>query len=137
MITIKKYVTKNALRLSLQCNIGGVVRTIKFGGADSYTGTHGSFTTKDEAIQAYLESSPLFGKEFVLDSKKTIKETVVEKEPETNNEVSFTVEEFKKVNDAKLFLMQKFGAKAADITSKQKCIDFAKERGVILKFNQE
>lgn len=114
----------------------GVSRTFRFGGADRYMGVRGSYTAFTKEEQELLESSPMFGKEYILEKEFIIEEP--KQKPIVHNDVAdaaaFTPMTFQNIKKCQEHLEQNFGVKPYICNTQAKCIEIGKENGLLITF---
>lgn len=135
MIISKRYRSIQSYKLHILCNIDGVTMNLDFGGADRYQGVKGSFTTRDKKIQDFLENSPMFNVEYVLERQRVIEEPKKANEPE---KVVLDLEpmSFASVKKCQEFLEGRGVTDVYKVNTQAKCIEKCREYGVEASFEK-
>lgn len=145
MKTQKTYIaTGNRARLNIEIKVKGKFRRIDFSNGGLSTNGNARFQTSDADIQKALESSPMFGDMYKLQSQKQLQEPVktAEQEPaakaaedegkEMGNRVQETGEpiSFPNFNTLRDYLVSEHGCKPADVKTLDSALAAAKGLGL-------
>lgn len=76
---LKSYRALNHIRLVTEVQVDGVTGVIEFKGGDRAKQKCGEFTTSNAKLQCAIESSPQYGKEYILVRKRSEKRIKKEK----------------------------------------------------------
>jgi len=141
MSKAKTYISKQFLELYTEVEVEEngekVKKRISFtGGMRKPQRVNGKFTTADEKLQKAIESSPGYGKKFILMKGKgkgmiANAEKQAPKKDEGNEPI--VAEEVKTISDAKNFLTDKdndLGVKVSEVPNKEAILQKAKELNV-------
>lgn len=134
MKIIKRYRALKSYKLCISATIRDRHVSIEFGGADRYREVMGSYSTRDEKIQKFLEESPMFNREYELESSRVLSDYVKKNRDGSVEKPEMKSATFKTLNDAKAFIITTLGLKASQYNSKQKCIDICREHGYEIEF---
>lgn len=135
MIISKRYRAVNDYKLDIMANIDGRTVIFEFGGADIYKQIKGSYTTRNKKEQEWLESSSMFGKEYVLERQRVIEEP---KAAEEKEKVVLDLEpmKFTSVKKAQEFLAGKGCEDSWKYNTQAKAIEKCREYGVEASFEK-
>ena len=135
MIISKRYRLTKDYKLCVIATIDGRAVSFEFGGADRYQGVHGSYTTRNKKEQEYLENSPMFNRDYVLERQRVIESPKKANEPE---KVVLDLEpmKFASVKKAQEFLEGKGCADSWKYNTQAKAIEKCREYGVEASFEK-
>lgn len=145
----RKIYRANYNRYAVQVCVKGNVRSVTFLESTPRSGQKSSYITDNPDIQAALEESPAFNKDFHLEKQfnfeveevstpKPVVETIVEKsnEPAKDKTILGPEDEVTNTATAKAYLLDKFADEKQDIIALKRADevrDYAKQKGVVFK----
>lgn len=138
----KHYEAPDTIISNISLIVGGRPARISFQPISTYEGSHtgkGSmFVTENAELQEAIERSPLFGRRiFLFKTEEPKPEVTLDENGGESQTVKVPVSEVGSFNDAREYLVEKYGYVKANLPNRKAIINAAKAQDVEFEFAAE